>query len=177
MKAHHSFTQRSWVWAWGIGKQGEKGAVALGQLRQSWEPGPACSPRPACSGGCAARGSRWAAALAAYSIEGARDCPVLYSKVGPMPGLLAVPRTPGSATRGVPASAVQGGGSNRDRLWSSNEPWHYKLAASTATILAGCPGSSPSGFGGHLGTLAMTEETPSLKPCIQGDSSGPKDQE
>lgn len=27
-------------------------------------------------------------------------------------------------------------------------------------ILAGCPGSGPTGFGGHLGTLAMTEGPP-----------------
>lgn len=104
-KAHHSFSERNWLWARGIGMQRERGRWLCLQ-RPLGHPEPACSPRPACPGGRSSCGSRWEAALAEASTEGARDCPVSYSKVGPAPELPAVPQAPGSAARGGPASAV-----------------------------------------------------------------------
>lgn len=81
----------------GYRNAGEKGAMALGQLRQTWEPGPhALLGQPALEN-VTAGGSRPAAALVNTTLKGQGLSGL---------GLLAMPQTPGSATRGGPAWGV-----------------------------------------------------------------------
>lgn len=73
----------------------------------------------------------------------------------PIPGLLAVPQTPGSATSQVPASELEEVGTTRAGFGAQTR---QQLQQPCKPL----PGSGPSGWGGHLGALgvAVPEEPP-----------------
>ena len=107
---------------------------------------------------------QWGAALAECGERGqGPSCLGLKGQlpVGPAPGLLAVPQTPGSAAREVQDSGFEQVGATRTGFEAQTRSWNYILAATAATIQAAV-GAGPSGFGDHPRTLrlAVTEELP-----------------